>query len=180
MKTFVAALALVAQTASQTGYSGLWYREDVESDDPGPRIEEAVRGLVEKTSRGRRTAEDLDPRVMRELRRLVDTFVQYAEELFIEHNTKELVVDDGGQRLRIFYLDAKKHERQMPNGTRLETTATQSGRQIDVFQKTSRGAKIYETYNLSSDGQKLVLTVRLEDKQLATPLVIKSVYSRAE
>jgi hypothetical protein len=117
--------------------------------------------------------------VVRRLRGVLEGFVQYSEELVVERTRRELVVDDGSERLIIYYLDSRKHERQLPDGTRLETTATATGNQIDVEMKTSDGAKIFETYTLASDDE-LVLSVRLEDKQLKEPLVIRNVYTRAD
>jgi hypothetical protein len=163
----------------QSGYTGLWYRDDRKSDDPAPRIELTMQGFVEKNSRGRSTLEDVDPKVVRRLRGVLEGFVQYSEELVVERTRRELVVDDGSERLIIYYLDSRKHERQLPDGTRLETTATATGNQIDVEMKTSDGAKIFETYTLASDDE-LVLSVRLEDKQLKEPLVIRNVYTRAD
>jgi hypothetical protein len=180
MARLLAVLTLALLSGAPPSYSGLWYRVDSKSDDPKARIEAATRGFIEKESRGRQTAEDVDPRLLGELRRVLDTFVLYPEELRIEESSKELVLDDGGPRLRIYYLDGEEHERQMPNGTRLETTATRSGSQIDVFQKSNRGAKLFETYRLSDDGRQLTLVVRLEDKQLKEPLVVRSVYTRAD
>lgn len=178
--SFTALVWLAVLATTQSSYTGLWYRVDSKSDDAKAQIEASMQGFVEKETRGRRTVEDVDPRLLGELRRTFDTFVLYPEEVRIEQSVKELVLDDGGPRLRIYYLDGQKHERQMPNGTRLETTVTRNGREVEVFQKTSDGAKIYESYRLSDDGRQMTLIVRLEDKQLKEPLVIRSVYTRAD
>lgn len=174
------AFAGTVSALSSADYAGLWFRDDDRSDDPQPKIEETVRGLIEKGSKGQSTAADVDPQVVRRIRGVIGSFVQFADELEIESSARELVIDDGGERIKIYYLDAKKHERQMPDGTRLETTASAVGSQIDVYMKTEHGAKIYETYRLADDGSALILSVRLEDKQLKEPLVIKSIYTRAE
>ena len=179
MKTLVTTLAVIGLLTAQSGYTGLWYRDNDKSDDPEPKIEATIEGFIQKMSRGRDTVEDVDPQFVERLNQVLDRFVQYADELDIELSRGELVVDDGGDNLRIYYLDGQKHERQMQNGTRLETKATSTGGQIDIEMKTSDGAKIFETYKLSSGGNEMVLTVRLEDKQLKAPLVIRSVYSRA-
>jgi hypothetical protein len=179
MRTIVTMFVAAGFLTVQPGYTGLWYRDDRKSDDPAPRIEMTMQGFVEKNSRGRSTLEDVDPKVVRRLRSVLDGFVQYADELVVERTQRELVVDDGSERLIIYYLDSRKHERQLADGTRLETTAAASEDQIEVEMRTSDGAKIYETYTLSS-ADEMVLTVRLEDKQLKQPLVIRSVYTRAE
>jgi len=178
--TFLAALALSGLVAVQVDFTGLWYRDDDKSDAAKPAIDEAVKGLIEKTSRGRASAADVDPATLARINEVLDTFIQYADELDLERDRRELVVDDGSERLRIYYLDAEEHARQMPDGTRLETTATASGRGVEVYMKTEHGAEIYETYRLSSDGNTMQLTVRLEDKQLKEDLVIRNVYVRGE
>jgi len=175
-----ATLAVASVLTAQTGYNGLWWRDNDASDDPKPKIEAAVAGFIKKTTRGRASVEDADPRFVKRLNGVIAAFVQYADELYVERTKRELVIDDGGDNLRIYYLDGEKHERQMADGTRLETVSTATGAQIDIAMKTSEGAKIFEAYQLTSGGDALVLTVRLEDKQLIEPLVIRNVYTRAE
>lgn len=180
MATLFTSLALVGFLAAQPSYTGDWYRDDAESDDPKPKIDATISGFVQKASRGRSSASDVDPRYLRRLRNVLDTLVLYADELYVERGRRELVVDDGGEDLRIYYLDGEEHERQLADGTRLETKAVALGGGIDVEMKTEDGAKIFESYSLSSGGEELVLVVRLEDKQLKAPLVIRSVYTRLE
>lgn len=170
---------LLGVLAVQPGYTGLWYRDDAKSDDPEPKLEAAMQGFIEKMSRGRSSLDDVEPRFVKRLRNVLDGFVQYADELYLERNPRDLVVDDGGERVRIYYLDGKEHERQMHDGTRLETVTTVTGGRIQVEMETDDGAKISEAYSLSVDGDELTLTVRLEDDQLREPLVIRSVYTRA-
>jgi hypothetical protein len=161
MKTLVTILAITGLLTVQSEYTGLWYRDDGKSDDAEPKLEATVKGFVEKNSRGYSTIEDVDPQVVSRRRLVLNSFVQYANELDVERTKREIVVDDDDNRLRIYYLDVRKHERQMADGTRLETTSEMTGTQIDVEIKTSDGVKIYETYQLSSDGDELVLMVRL-------------------
>jgi hypothetical protein len=180
MKALLVTLAIAGVLTAQAGYTGTWWRNDDKSDDPEPELQAAVAGFIQKMSRGRASVEDADPRFVKRLTGVIDNFVQYADELYVERTNRELVVDDGGERLRIYYLDGDEHERQMPDGTRLETTATIGGGRIEVEMETEDGAKIFESYQLAAGGDELVLTVRLEDKQLQNPLVIRSVYTRAE
>lgn len=167
---------LVSTGAAQTGFTGVWLRDDRRSDDAEEKVDAAVTGLIEKVSRGRRTREEVDSQVVKQLRKIVDTFVQYADELDVELDGEELYVEDSWDRLRIFYLDGMKHKRQMPNGVTLETVAIRTGNRIEIHAKTSDKAEIFETYVLSSDGTELSLVVRLKDKQLKQPLVIHNTY----
>ena len=171
-------LLLAATLAAPVDFTGVWYRDYERSDDAEAKLEEAVEGYIKKISRGRATVDDVDPSRLKQINQVLDTFVQHAEELDITQDPSELVIDDGSERLRIYYLDDEKHERQMPNGTRLETTAGAKGSQIDVFMKTSDGLKVTETYLLGQDGTGMVLIVRVEDDQLDGPLVVRNVYTR--
>ena len=169
-------LAFAGTVAAQSGFDGVWLRDDRRSDDAEEKVDAAVTGLIEKVSRGRRTREEVDSQVVKQLRGIVDTFVQYADEIDIELDGEELYVQDSWDRLRIFYLDGMTHKRQMPNGTSLETIATRTGNRIEIEAKTSDKSEIFETYILSGDGTELSLAVRLEDKQLKQPLVINNIY----
>ncbi len=87
-------------------------------------------------------------------------------------------MDDGVGRVRIFYLDGKKHNRQSPGGTKFETLSIRQGNRIIVDQKIKGGGRIIETYVLSVEGDRLFLTVRLEAKRLKEALTIRNVYDR--
>lgn len=175
----VLAILLAATLTAPADFTGVWYRDDERSDDAEAKLEEAVEGYIKKVSRGKATVNDVDPSMLKEINRILDTFVQHAEELDITQRPSELVIDDGSERLRIYYLDDEKHERQMPNGTRLETTAGLKGSQVDVFMKSSDDTKVTETYLLGEGGDGMVLIVRVEDDQLDGPLVVRNVYTRA-
>jgi len=178
------ALAPTAQTQDvnvnvSVDVNGTWFRSTSEGDDPEEKIQHAVRGYMAKASqrRGARIAVAESPQLPGMVARTIDTFMQYADELYIELDADELVVDDGDGRIRIYYLDAEKHERQLSNGVRIETVATRVGLNITIDQKAD-DTKILETYVFSSDGERLELTVRLENKQLNEPLIIQSIYER--
>ena len=51
------------------------------------------------------------------------------------------------------------------------------GQNITIDQKAD-DTKVLETYVFSSDGERLELTVRLQNKQLNGPLTIQSIYER--
>ena len=169
-------LALVPMAWTQD-VSGTWFRSTCEGDDPDEKIQAAVRGYLAKA--GRRRGADIaiaeSPQLPELVRRSIDDFMQYADELYIELEPDELMVDDGGGRIRIYYLDGEKHERQLSTGVRLETVATRVGWKIEIDQKAD-DTKVVETYVFSDDGERLELTVRLENRQLNGPLIIQSIY----
>jgi NAD dependent epimerase/dehydratase family enzyme len=101
-----------------------------------------------------------------------------AETLEIEQSESELKVI-AGESVRIFYLDGEKRERETPDGFKMEVRARWEGEAVVVEQKTSRGAKLSESYALSPDGASLVVTRRMESPRFKTPLIVRSVYEPA-
>ena len=173
------AFLALAPPAWTQDVNGTWFRSTTEGDDPEEKIQRAVRGYLAKAGqrRGARIAVAESPQLPEMVTRSIETFMQYADELYIELEPDELVVDDGGGRIRIYYLDGEEHERQLQNGVRVETVATRVGQNITIDQKAD-DTKVLETYVFSSDGERLELTVRLENKQLNEPLIIQSIYER--
>ena len=173
------ALSALGSTAWTQDVNGTWFRSTTEGDDPEEKIQQAVRGYLAKAGsrRGAQIAVAESPQLPAMVARTIETFMQYADELYVELDPDELVVDDGGGRIRIYYLDGEKHERQLSNGVRIETVATRVGQTITIDQKAD-DTKVLETYVFSSDGERLELTVRLENKQLNGPLIIQSIYER--
>ncbi len=180
--TFLALAFLALAPAAWTqdvNLNGTWFRSTTEGDDPEQKIQQAVRGYIAKAGqrRGARIAVAESPQLPGMIARTIETFMQYADELYIELEPDELVVDDGGGRIRIYSLVGEKHERQLTNGVRVETVATRVGQNITIDQKAD-DTKVLETYVFSSDGERLELTVRLQNKQLNGPLIIQSIYER--
>ena len=173
------AFSALGSTAWTQDVNGTWFRSTTEGDDPEEKIQHAVRGYLAKAGsrRGARIAVAESPQLPAMITRTIETFMQYADELYVELDPDELVVDDGDGRIRIYYLDGEKHERQLSNGVRVETVATRVGQTITIDQKAD-DTKVLETYVFSSDGERLELTVHLENKQLNGPLIIQSIYER--
>lgn len=103
---------------------------------------------------------------------------QVPEELYVEHEDGELRLDDG-DRLQIFYLDGEKHRRAMPNGAKLETVATITGRVVNIEEKLERG-KIERKIELSEDGESMVITLNIKIGNVKDPVLIRTVYERVE
>jgi hypothetical protein len=160
--------------------TGTWVRNPDKSEDPKEKIRSAAQDMFDKTTKGGRNVASEDiPRIQKRLRSMISSFVQHAEILEIEHDSDELHVDDGEGRVRIFYIDGEKHVRQTPGGAKLETVCRGQGSQIFVEQKLE-GAKIFETYAMSADGERLTLTVRMEAKRFKKPLTLRNVYDREQ
>ncbi len=165
----------------RSSLSGYWLRNPDESDDAEQKIKETARDYFNKATKGGRNilSEEI-PQIQNRLTYVIATFVQFAEELSIEEGSGELRIDDGIGRVRIFYIDGKKHKRQTPGGANLETICTRRGNRIVVEQKLDKDGKIAEVYSLSADGTRMSLTVHFESKRFKQPLVVRNVYDRQE
>jgi hypothetical protein len=100
------------------------------------------------------------------------------DELTLELEGDVLHVVDG-TRTRVYTLDGEKHESETPNGDKLETTAQQSGNAVSIEEKMSR-RRIDRKFEVSPDGQTLIVTSTVGLGSMREPVVIKSVYVRSE
>ena len=99
------------------------------------------------------------------------------DELTVELTGEEFQVDDG-ERLRIYYLDGKKHKRETQNGMKLETIAELKGSAILIEEKMERG-KIDRKFELSPDGATMIMTLTVKFGRMKDPVVIRTVYEIA-
>jgi hypothetical protein len=161
--------------------TGTWYRNAGESDDAESKIGDTAKAMFDKITKGGRNimSEEI-PQIQKRLQFIIGSYVQFAEILEIEQTSTELHVDDGEGRIRIFYMDGKKHKRQTPRGATLETVCTRGSNRITIEQKLDRGGRIVETYVPSPDGDRMVLTVSFENKQLKSALILRNVYDREQ
>lgn len=95
-----------------------------------------------------------------------------------ELESKEFRIDTG-ERVQIFYLDGEKHKRQLPNGAELETVAEMSGSAIYIEEKMERG-EMQRKYDLSPDGQTMIMTLTMKMGGMKDPVVIRTVYERID
>ena len=86
---------------------------------------------------------------------------------------------DTGERVEIFYLDGEKHKRQLPNGAELETVAEMSGSAIHIEEKMERG-KMQRKYDLSPEGQTMIMTLTMKMGGMKNPVVIRTVHVRID
>ncbi len=105
-------------------------------------------------------------------------FAKIPDELRVEIDDRELRVDDG-ERVRIYYLDGKKHKRELENGMKLETVSAIQGNAVVVEEKMERG-KIDRKFELSPDGDTMIATLTVKLGPMKDPVVIKTVYVRVQ
>ena len=86
---------------------------------------------------------------------------------------------DTGEQVEIFYLDGEKHKRQLPNGAELETVAEMSGSAIHIEEKMER-CKMQRKYDLSPEGQTMIMTLTMKMGGMKNPVVIRTVHVRID
>ena len=193
---FIGLVGLPAQPAQDIGFSGVWERDIERSDDPQEKMQAAMEQMREQTGqrgggggrpgggggrpgggggggrpgggggRGERGGGGGRPDVG-----------NIPDELTVELTGEEFQVDDG-ERLRIYYLDGKKHKRETQNGMKLETIAELKGSAILIEEKMERG-KIDRKFELSPDGATMIMTLTVKFGRMKDPVVIKTVYEMA-
>jgi hypothetical protein len=158
-----------------------------ESDDIREKIESALKSLKSEAPKGRRESEEPEPdpnlhlSQVRNMERLLESLSAAPDELTIDVASPEVHVTaaEAGS-VRIFYLDGQTHMRQTPSGSELETRAQWNGRELLVEQDAGDGDTVNETYALGPDPSVLVVVFRLKLDRLEEPIVIRSVYDRAD
>ena len=194
---FIGLVGLPAQPAQDIGFSGVWERDIERSDDPQEKMQAAMEQMREQMGqrgggggrpgggggrpggggggggrpgggggRGERGGGGGRPDVG-----------NIPDELTVELTGEEFHVDDG-ERLRIYYLDGKKHKRETPDGMKLETIAELKGSAILIEEKMERG-KIDRKFELSPDGATMIMTLTVKFGRMKEPVVIRTVYEKA-
>ncbi len=170
------------------GFTAVWERNVEQSDDPQEKMQEAMEDAQMREQMGRRgggrsggggrprggMGGGRGGRGEGEAR---PDLSNVADELTLELADDELRIDDG-ERLRIYYLDGKKHKRETANGMKLETVAELKGNAVFIEEKMERG-RIDRKFELSPDGGTMVMTLTVKFGRMKDPVVIRTVYERA-
>ena len=185
--TLMTALLFTAPSwAQQTPtLAGSWERDPERSDDAEEKMEAAMQQMREQRGGrgggmqpgggggppggggGQRGERGRQPQMGR-----------IPESLDAELEGNEFRVDTG-ERVEIFYLDGEKHKRQLPNGAELETVAEMSGSAIHIEEKMERG-KMQRKYDLSPEGQTMIMTLTMKMGGMKNPVVIRTVHVRID
>jgi len=106
-----------------------------------------------------------------------------ADILQIFQSESELTVNETGDDRLVntatFYTDGRKTHQDTEYG-KLETNAKWVGDKLVVETKSQRGGKMIRTYELSSDGRELHVTLRMENKRMPQAISILSVYDKSQ
>lgn len=188
--------------AEQPAFSGKWQRNEEESDDPREKMQEAMEAMRQQMGgrgggRGGRSGgmgggmggrggnqgdrgemqgrgqggRDGGMANLMAMAKHIETVLEESE----FH-----VIPTGEGRVRIFYLDGKKHRQETPNGMKIETKSELKGSRILVEQKMEQGRKIHTTYELGPDGALMIVTTQIEGGRTPEPVIIRTVYNSIE
>lgn len=185
-------------------FTGAWQRNEDESDDPQEKMQAAFEAMRQERGGGRRPGgmpgggrpggmggrgggqmPEGGPGgrggqmpggrggfgALADMTRQIETTLE---------NNEFHVAPTGQGRVRIFYLDGKKHAQETPQGARLETIAERKGDRIVVEQKMDQGGDMTTTYELAPDGSRMIVTVRFEGRRMKEPVLIRTVYDAVQ
>jgi len=93
----------------------------------------------------------------------------------------EIDMTDGENHVRALFTDGRKLEKPKKDSSQTQVKATWQGETLTTEEKGPSGEKVSHTYELSSEGKaQLIDTLTLESKRLNAPIIIRSVYDKAE
>lgn len=115
------------------------------------------------------------------LRALLD-FAKVLGIIEIEQNEKEIKiwVGQGDEFFSLFYLDGKKHARELPAGLRLEASAEWREGSIHVEQIGENKAVLQQVYSLLGEGDQMAFLFKLDSNLSEVPVQFRLVYDRVD
>lgn len=159
----------MASAQAMPSLTGKWDLDVMKSDD----AEEAIReGLGETAGRGSRAVQR-----QRLMERLIP-LARAADYMELELSDQDLKVFDRADRVSIYYLDGKKHERQGPMGDKMEAIADWDGSRVTVTTEGKEIGRILEIYGL--EGHQMAYIVSIENKAFEQEVVIRHYYNRID
>jgi hypothetical protein len=107
--------------------------------------------------------------------------VQPADQLTVDQKGPEIDMTDRENHVRALFTDGRKLEKPKKDSSQTQVKATWQGETLTTEEKGPSGEKVSHTYELSSEGKaQLIDTLTVESKRLNTPIIIRSVYDKAE
>ena len=107
--------------------------------------------------------------------------VQPADQLTVDQKGPEIDMTDGENHVRALFTDGRKLEKPKKDSSQTQVKATWQGETLITEEKGPSGEKVSHTYERSSEGKaQLIDTLTVESKRLNTPIIIRSVYDKAE
>jgi hypothetical protein len=106
--------------------------------------------------------------------------VQASDQLKIVQKGPEIDVTDADSRLRSLFTDGRKIDKPKKDATQTQAKAHWDHGTLITEEKGPDGEKISHAYEITGDGKQMADTLTLESKHLNTPIIVRSVYDKAD
>lgn len=179
---FIISISVNAQTKTELipdvlisgKITGAWRINYAESDNPLLKMQAALQSKLDQTPSEKTAREETLPTMSISL---------VAPETLILAGEDEnaITVNEGFNEIvftRMIATDGKARLGELADGSRFLLTAVQKKDSLEIETVSPRGNKMIETYQLSGDGKKLTVTIRVETTQAKELITLKRVYDR--
>ncbi len=102
------------------------------------------------------------------------------DQLKVTQKGPEIDMADTQSHVRSLFTDGRKLEKAKKDSNQVQIKAHWERETLISEEKGPNGEKISHTYEITGGGKQLADTLTLESKKLNTPIIVRSVYDRAE
>jgi hypothetical protein len=106
--------------------------------------------------------------------------VEAPDQLKIAQKGPETDMTDTEGRVRSLFTDGRKLEKPKKDGAQTQVKARWDHATLITEEKGPNGEKISHSYEITGDGNQLADTLTLESNRLNTPIIVRSVYDKAD
>ena len=106
--------------------------------------------------------------------------VEAPDQLRVEQKGPEIDMTDTQSHVRTLFTDGRKVEKPKKDSDRTQVKAHWERGTLVTKEKGPNGEKISHSYEITGEGKQLADTLTVESKKMNTPIIIRSVYDRAE
>lgn len=106
--------------------------------------------------------------------------VEAPDQLNIVQKGPEIDMTDTQSHTRTLFTDGRKIEKPKKDSTRTQVKAQWNHETLLSEEKGPNGEKMSHSYELVGSGKQLADTLTVESKKLNTPIIVRSVYDRAQ
>ena len=115
-----------------------------------------------------------------EQREKLRDLVEAPDQLTVTQKGPEIDMADSQSHERSLFTDGRKLEKPKKDSTQTQVKAHWERETLVTEEKGPNGEKISHSYEIVGEGKQLADTLTLESKKLNTPIIVRSVYERAQ
>jgi hypothetical protein len=106
--------------------------------------------------------------------------IQAPDQVTVAQKGPEIDFTDAENHVRTLFTDGRKLEKPKKDSVQTQVKAHWEHGTLTTDEKGLHGEKISHSYEITNEGKQLADTLTLESKKLNTPVIIRSVYDKAE